>query len=76
MIDVKNYVEKKEKGLVSVAKLGNDFAISVKKFSPETGEELDPDVEGFKFKQLEKIKSGLQEAIASIDSLIADVSAL
>lgn len=76
MIDVKKYIEKKEKGLASVAKIGNAFAISVKNFDPQTGEELDPGVEGFKLKQVEDLKIGLQEAIANIDALIEDINAL
>lgn len=76
MIDIKRYIEKKEKKLVSVAKIGNAFVISQKRFDVETGEELDPEVQGFNLEDLEEIKLNLQKAIADIDSLIENINAL
>ena len=76
MIDIKNYIEQKEKELASIAKIGNDFAISIRRFNPETGEEVDPLVEGFKLKQVEDLKIGLQKAIANIEVFIEDINAL
>lgn len=76
MINIKKYIEKKEKGLVSVAKMGNVFALSQKKFDSETGEELEPEIAGFNIKELEEIKTELQKTIADFDTLIADTKAL
>lgn len=76
MIDIKRYIEKKEKGLVLVVKMGNVFALSQEKFDPETGEKLSPEVVGFDIKDLEKIKTELQKTIADFDTLIADTKAL
>lgn len=76
MIDIKRYIEKKEKGLVIVVKMGNVFALSQKKFDAETGEELEPEVVGFNLKELEEIKKALQKTTADLDILIADAKAL
>jgi len=76
MINIKDYIEKKEKGLISIAKLGSGFAMSSKKFNPDTGEEAEPEVAGFHIQDLEKIKTGLQKTIADIDVLIEDINVL
>ena len=76
MIDVKNYTERKEKGLISLAKLGSGLALSQKQYDKDTGEEIDPLVAGFHIADLEKMKLALEKTIADFDLLIADAKAL
>lgn len=76
MIDIKNYIEKKETGLISLAKLGSGFALSQKQFDVSTGKEVEPLVAGFHVKDLEKMKKALQKTIADFDTLIADANSL
>lgn len=76
MIDVKSYIAKKEKGLISITKVGSGFVLSAKRFNPETSEEVNPEAQGFHIKELETMKKELQEAVANIDILIADANAL
>lgn len=76
MIDIKNYTERKEKGLLSVAKIGSGFAMTQKRFDPETGEEVVPVIAGFHMNDLEKIKAELQQGIINVDILIEDINNL
>ena len=76
MADIKKYIEKKPKGLAVIAKIGDAYAISTKKFDSETGEALDPNVEAIDIGELETKKNELQKEIADIDVLIADLKAL
>lgn len=76
MIDIKNYTKRKEAGLLSIAKVGSGFAVSQKKFDPETGKEVTPMVAGFHTNDIEKVKTSLQEAIANADALLADINSL
>ena len=76
MVDVKKYIEKKEKGLNSIAKIGDAYAISSKKFDPETGEALEPEVVSVSIKELTENKEELQKEILDIDTLKTDLEAL
>ncbi len=76
MFNIENYIERKKAKLLSVAKIGSGFAISQKRFNPETGEEAAPLVEGFHLNDIEKVKIDLQKAIADTDALVADINNL
>ena len=76
MIDIKKYIEKKDKGLISIAKIGDAFAISQKKFDPESGEEVEPEVQGFNIKDLEIMKKDLEQNLVDVGAFIADVNNL
>lgn len=76
MFDIRNYQLKKAKGLVSVVKAGDSFAVATKKFSPETGENLPDEVVGVNIKELENRKIILQEEIKEIDMFLAELNVL
>lgn len=76
MVNIKKYIEKKDKGLISLAKIGNAFVISQKRFGPETGEEVDPEVQDFKIEDLEIMKKSLEQNLVDVESFIEDVKNL
>jgi hypothetical protein len=73
MIDITNYVKNKEKGVVSVAKVGSSFTYSRKRFDPDTGEALESEVEALDLPDLEKKSQALADSVIAIGVLIADL---
>ena len=76
MIDVKSYLQKKEKGLAEVVKAGGGYAIAFKKFSPEDGSQLEPEIQAISVDELNKQKADLQAQIKDIDAVLADIKTL
>ena len=76
MIDLKMYNDKKTKGLVTLAKIGDAYAVSYKQFDPETGEELTPVVTSIDLDEVNQQKSDLTDQIIQIDSFLADINSL
>lgn len=78
-MDVKSYLEKKEKGLVSIAKLdgeGSSFAVATKRFDPATGARLSDEVIGVTKQELLDRKSVFQAEITALETVIAELEAL
>lgn len=75
-MDYKNYVDKKAKGLITLSKVGDAFAVSTKKFNPETGDEMAPEVLGVSVTEAQTAKESLQAQIADIDTFITDCNSL
>ena len=75
-IDVKKYLEKKEKGLVKITKLGDAYVATWDTFDPETGTKLKPVVEAIDLESMKKIRGEAQSLLNGIDSLITDLEAL
>jgi len=76
MVSITDYNAKKAKGLASIAKVGNAYAVAFKKFSPEDGTSLPDEVQGFNPEDLKTLRAELQEKISDVDSLIADCEAV
>ena len=76
MIDLKKYQELKLKGVVSLVKAGTTYAISFKKFDPDTGEIKPEEVFGVDVKELKDRKLALQKEIGEIDAFLADIEIL
>ncbi len=76
MVDVKRYLDKKEKGLISLVKLGDAYAMSWKTFDPETGEARDAIIEAISLDDLKKVREEAVSLLSGIDILIADLEAL
>lgn len=76
MINLKDYQDKKKQSLVFSIKAGKDYAITTKKFNPDTGADLPDEVIGVKMIELIDKKKALQDEIAEIDAFIADCNAL
>jgi len=75
-INIIDYPKKKTAGLVDLAKIGKAHAISVRRFSSETGEEIDPQIIAISIKSLEDSKTSLQRQMDAIDIIISDIKAL
>jgi hypothetical protein len=77
MIDLKNFNEKEEAGLMTLVRVTEDaLAISTKKFDPTTGEELAEEVVGGNIKEYQDKKAELQVQIDEIDAFVAKFEAL
>lgn len=76
MVSAEQYSDKKAKGLVTVVKVGAAYAMVVKKFNGETGEEMPAEVFAVDSAQLESQKATLQAQITQIDIMLADLAAL
>ena len=80
MIDLKDYNDKKTKGLVTVIKTDPNpddleavtYAVSTKKYDANTGERLPDEVVGVSKKELEDKKTELQAEIDQIDAFLVD----
>lgn len=68
-----NYRERKQKNLASLIKIGDVIVLSVKRFSPETGEKISDDLVHLNIDSLKQTKEQLQKHIADIDELLADI---
>lgn len=75
-MNIKEYKDKKAKGLAEVVKAGGGFALAVKIFSSDDGSELMPEITAIDPDELEMRKAELVAAIADYDLLVADIDAL
>jgi hypothetical protein len=77
MIDIKRYSEMKEKGLVTLAKVGDAYAASWYTFDPVTGEKSEKPVsEAFDKTSIEEMKKQADELSASVAAFLKDLEAL
>ena len=72
MINVSQYEEFKTKSLITISKAGDAYAISSKRFDPQTGQALTSEVQSLSIDELREKKSELLAAIVNIDLVIAD----
>lgn len=75
-MNIKEYKDKKGRGLAEVVKAGGGYALAVKIFSSDDGSELMPEITAIDPDELEMRKAELVEAIADYDLLVADIDAL
>tara|TARA_R110000868_G_scaffold25972_5_gene100625 strand:+ start:92 stop:319 length:228 start_codon:yes stop_codon:yes gene_type:complete len=75
-MDYKIYIEKKAKGLAGILKINGSYAVSYKKFDPETGAELTAEVQAFTIKDLTDKQLDLQTEIDSIQAVVDEAEAL
>jgi hypothetical protein len=75
-INISDYAAMKEKGLITVAKIGDAFAIAVKVFSVSTGEELKPMVYGIALEEVEEQRVNLLQAVDDMQALLTDLEVL
>lgn len=82
-LDFSDYQAKKVAGAIKTMKVNdNVFSVAMKKWNPNTGEEVDPQVVSISITQLNKAKEKIQERIdilleqmQGIDDFIADLKA-
>jgi len=75
-INVLNYERMKDAGLVSIAKIGNAFVVSVRKFSTETGAEESPQIIALDIGKLKESRENLLLQVAGVEKLISDLESL
>jgi Sec-independent protein translocase protein TatA len=75
-MDIKNYLDKKAKKLATIIKIMGGYAIAFKKFNPEDGSQLEPEIQTISVDELNKQKEDLQEQIKDIDAILSDIKAL
>lgn len=75
-MDVKEYKDKKAKGLADVVKAGGGYAFAIKRFSRDDGTELDPEIESVNVDDLNEQKAELEMTVHDYETLIADIVAL
>lgn len=73
MIQIRDYLAKKENGLVEIIKAGGGVALVIKKYSPDTGEQLNPEIIAIDLKEVKTVREQLVSDIAGLDLLIADL---
>lgn len=75
-INISDYAQKKAAGNVAIGKIGNAYAMTVKRYKVEDGKEDTPQVVAIDIASLEEQKAQLQAAIVDLDTMIADFKAL
>lgn len=75
-MDISEYSKRKASGLVELVKIGSAFAVVQKKFDPNTGIELSPEIQALEIKSLQDQRAILQTQMDQVDALIADMTAL
>ena len=77
MIDLKNFSEKEANGNAVLVRITeDDFAVSYKKYDPDTGEQLADEVIGGNTKELLDRKEELEKEIAEINGFLKKFSLL
>jgi hypothetical protein len=75
-MDYSEYATKKANGLTILVKIGNSYALSTRKFDPNTGLETTPDLQAVSITDAQAEKARLQALITNIDAFISDCTAL
>jgi len=70
------YVEGKQKGLVKIVKIGNSYAMVVKRFNEYDGSEGEPNLYAVTIEQLQIRKQWIQNEWQNLQILIDDLEAL
>ena len=74
--NIQRYIEKKQKGLVKLTKLGEAYVLAWDVFDIETGVKKTPIIESLDLDNLKKLKTQSDDLTKSIGSLITDLEAL
>ncbi len=72
-MNIKEYTDKKAKGLAEVVKAGGGHAFAIKRFSPDDGAELSPEIESIDVDDLTIRKIELEKEVTDYATLISDV---
>ena len=75
-MNVKEYKDKKDKGLAEVVEAGGGCAFAVKRFSEDDGSELTPEIESIDLDDLITRKEELEIEVEDYTDLIADIDKL
>ena len=72
-MNITDYKNKKNKGLIKIVKINDAYAFIIKKFNLETGREIEPDIESIDLDELIKEKNSYQIKVTDYIGLIKDV---
>ena len=75
-MNIKDYIDKKSKGLAEVVLAGGGYAFAIRVFSVDDGSELDPEIESVSLDDLNQRKTEFEEEVQDYNTLIADIGAL
>jgi len=73
---IEKYRDKKARGLIRVVRINNAYAVAERRFDPETGQEIDPEVYAISLDALQSLRLRLSDQIAILDEIIADLQAI
>ena len=75
-MDWQRYVDKKKSGRVAMAKVGDAYAVSEKRYDTETGERVQDVIEAVDRTSLIAEKAVLAKRITAIDIILADMDSI
>ena len=75
-MDITKYIEKRDLGLAEVIKAGGGYALAFKRWSADSGEQEEPEIQAVDLDALTKQKKDLQGQIDDIEALKADITTL
>lgn len=75
-MNIREYREKKGKGLTEIVKAGGGYAFATRRFDPCTGEELVPEMVSLDVDVLTRMKAELEEDVQDYNEMLADIGKL
>ncbi len=80
-MNIKTYRERKNRGLIKIIETkvieeADGHAFSIKRFNPETGDELEPEIESINLDELTRQKTDAQMQVVEYIALINDINAV
>jgi len=75
-MDAINYTSLKTSQNIQMVKIGDSFAVSIKKYNPDTGEPVTPVIEAIDRKQIQALKDNLLAQIVQLDEVLKDMDSL
>lgn len=75
-MNILNYIEKKEKGLIQLIKLGDSYALSAKQYDSNTGLETAPQIVTFTREEIQNQLDGIEHQKTGIAQMLADMDTL
>lgn len=58
---------------VFLTKVGNAFVVSIRRFDPATGKEVDPEIHAVDVGMLQKIKVSANDVIQNVDFVLSEI---
>jgi len=71
-MEIKDYKVVKEKGFISIKKVGGKYIYNLRRFSPLTGEEINPEIDEINITKMESLSKELQSQLNCLNELISD----
>lgn len=75
-MDYKDYIQKKSDGRIELITAGGGYAIARKRWNPENGEAIDPEITSIDVDALHQKKADLEEEIEEIETMLSDIESL